>query len=177
MIAQDYHRKGLAEAIAALARIQDKRLVLLVVGKQDPSAYRKLAQRQGVGDRVFFAGKTADPYAFYRSADMFVLPTRHDPCSLVVLEALAMGVPVISTIFNGACEIMEGGRHGFVLPDPADISALADSFRALLDDSARAAMSQECLGLRPRLAYDRHLDELMKIYERAVRRKSKNHVK
>jgi len=56
-----------------------------------------------------------DPYAFYRAADFFVLPTRHDPCSSSWLEALAMGLPVISTIFNGACEIMIDGVHGFVL--------------------------------------------------------------
>ena len=115
MIAQDFARKGLREAIAALAVTQDPKLVLLAVGKQDPSSYRKLAAERGVSDRVIFAGSTTDPFAFYRAADFFVLPTRHDPCSLVVLEAIAMGVPVISTVFNGACEIMSDGKHGFVL--------------------------------------------------------------
>jgi UDP-glucose:(heptosyl)LPS alpha-1,3-glucosyltransferase len=164
MIAQDYHRKGLAEAIAAMARVQDKRLALLVVGKQNPASYRKLAQKLGVADRVIFAGKTADPYAFYRAADFFILPTRHDPCSLVVLEALTMGVPVISTIFNGACEIMENEKHGFVLSDPAEIAALAKSIGAMLDDGARRGMARECLALRPTLAYERHVDRLEEIY-------------
>ena len=77
---------------------------------------------------------------------------------------LAMGLPVISTVFNGACEIMENGRHGFVLSDPADISALADSFRAMLDDESRSTMADACLALRPRLAYERHVEELERIY-------------
>jgi UDP-glucose:(heptosyl)LPS alpha-1,3-glucosyltransferase len=164
MIAQDFRRKGLAEAVEAVARIKDQRLILLVVGKQNPTPYQKLAAKHGVANRVLFAGTTNDPYAFYRSADLFVLPTRHDPCSLVVLEALAMGVPVISTKFNGACEIMEEGRHGCVLPDPNNISALTDALNKLLDDELRKRMSDACRALRPRLAYDRHLDELLRIY-------------
>ena len=165
MIAQDFQRKGLAEAIGALARLEDRRLVLAVVGKQKPGAYRRLARRLGVADRVVFNGPTTSPFDFYRAADFFVLPTRHDPCSLVVLEALAMGLPVISTAFNGACEIMVEGRHGFVLPDPADLTALAEAMRQLLDPAARQAISQACLALRPRLAYRHHLDELLRIYD------------
>jgi UDP-glucose:(heptosyl)LPS alpha-1,3-glucosyltransferase len=165
MIAQDFHRKGLAEAIGALAAAKDDRLALLVVGKQNPASYRRLAERLGVADRVIFAGTTDDPYAYYRAADFFILPTRHDPCSLVVLEALAMGLPVISTIFNGACEIMENQKQGFVLSDPADLNASAHAMKSMLDDASRAAMARECLALRPRLAYDRHLDDLLATYE------------
>ena len=164
IIAQDFSRKGLREAIMATARVKDPRLVLLVVGKEDPAGYRKLAAEQQVADRVVFAGPTADPYSFYRAADFFVLPTRHDPCSLVVLEALAMGLPVISTVFNGACEIMADSRHGYVLSDPTDINALAAAMNRVLDSSLRHGMSEACLELRPKLSYDRHLDQLLQIY-------------
>jgi len=93
-----------------------------------------------------------------------VLPTRHDPCSLVVLEALAMGVPVISTVFNGACEIMHDGQEGFVLDDPGDIPALAEAMTRLMDTEFRAAMSRACLELRPALAYEKHVERLLGIY-------------
>lgn len=170
IIAQDYERKGLREAIRALAITGDPRLRLLVVGKQDPAAYAALAKELGVGDRVVFHPPTASPQAFYREADFFVLPTKHDPCSLVVLEALAMGLPVISTTFNGACEIMDHGTHGFVLSDPLDVDALAGAMRDLCDDERRREMSVACLALRPRLAYGHHLDELTAIYERVIAR-------
>jgi len=166
MIAQDFARKGLREAIMSVARVGDPRLVLLVVGKQDPTPYRKLARREGVADGVVFAGPTTDPYAFYRAADFFVLPTRHDPCSLVVLEALAMGLPVISTVFNGACEAMANRTHGLVLSDPADVSALAAAIQAMLDDDRRSAMSRACIQLRPALSCEHHVDELLRIYPR-----------
>lgn len=166
MIAQDFARKGLREAILALSKVEDERLVLLVVGKQNPAAYQRLAVEREVGRRVIFAGSTTDPYSFYRAADFFLLPTRHDPCSLVVLEALAMGLPVISTAMNGACEIMTSGKQGFVLPDPSDVHALSDVLVKMLGPGTRAAMSSSALALRPRLAYQHHLDELLQIYVR-----------
>lgn len=168
MIAQDFERKGLPEAIVAISRVGDPRVVLLVAGKEDPARYRYLAGQEGIGDRVVFAGPTSDPYAFYRAADFFILPTRHDPCSLVVLEALAMGLPVISTVFNGACEAMTSETHGLVLRDPKDIPALAAAIRTLLDNDRRNAMSSACLQLRPALSYEHHLDELLRIYRRVL---------
>jgi hypothetical protein len=74
-----------------------------------------------------------------RMADFFVLPTRHDPCSLVVLESLAMGVPVISTRFNGASEIMTDGVHGYVLPEPRDVRAIAGAITKMMDAPRRGA--------------------------------------
>jgi UDP-glucose:(heptosyl)LPS alpha-1,3-glucosyltransferase len=168
IVAQDFKRKGLQPAIEALARVADGRLVLLVVGKPDPRAYRDLAAKLGVTPRVVFAGATSDTYPFYRAADCFVLPTYHDPCSLVVLEALAMGLPTVTTLQNGAHEVMAEGVHGFVLPDPADADALADRMRRLLDDAARQRMSDACLALRPRLSYEHHLDQLEALYRSTV---------
>ncbi|MFI5380029.1 MAG: glycosyltransferase family 4 protein [Tepidisphaerales bacterium] len=169
MIAQDFERKGLAEAIEAVAKVGDERLRLVVVGRPDPSAYRRLAERLGVAGRVVFAGSTDRPADFYRAADFFVLPTRHDPCSLVVLEALAMGLPVISTVCNGACEAMAGGTHGFVLGDPADVPALADAMRQLLDRSVRQSMRQACLDLRGSISQEQHVRRMVAIYEEIVR--------
>jgi UDP-glucose:(heptosyl)LPS alpha-1,3-glucosyltransferase len=164
IIAQDFERKGLAEAIRALAQL-DPRPALVVVGKEDPSAYRALARELGVESELRFAGQTTDPYAFYAAADFFVLPTRHDPCSLVVLEALAMGIPVISTKQNGACEIMRNGVHGFVLESADDKQGLVEAMRAMMQSEARNKMRAACLQLRNELAYETHLDRLMAIYQ------------
>jgi UDP-glucose:(heptosyl)LPS alpha-1,3-glucosyltransferase len=164
MVAQDFERKGLREAIAALAQLAEKRLVLLVVGKPDPRSYRQMARELNVTEQVLFAGATSDPYPFYAAADFFVLPTRHDPCSLVVLEALAMGLPVISTMQNGACEIMTPGEHGFVLESADDREGLIAAMRALCDEAVRTRMRGNCLALRPKLAYGAHLEALLNVY-------------
>lgn len=165
MVAQDFGRKGLAETIMALGQIQQRNLYLLVAGKDNIEPFKRTAIRNGVDARVKFAGGTTDVYSFYAAADFFVLPTRHDPCSLVVLEALAMGVPVISTKQNGACEIMTPGVHGFVLPSADDAPGLTHAMKELCDPVVRGQMKQACLTLRPRLAQEAHLDALCAIYE------------
>ncbi len=165
MVAQDFGRKGLAEAIMALGQIHQRNLYLLVAGKDNIEPFKRTAIRNGVDTRVKFAGGTTDVYSFYAAADFFVLPTRHDPCSLVVLEALAMGLPVISTKQNGACEIMTQGVHGFVLPSAEDRPGLVHAMNELCNPAVRSQMKQACLTLRPRLAQDAHLDALCAIYE------------
>ena len=147
-------------------------LILLVAGKPDPAKYRQLAKSLGVADRVLFAGQVSDPVAFYQAADFFVLPTRFDPCSLVVLEALAMGLPVISTTKNGACEIMRDGQHGRVLSDPGDIPALAEAMRQMMDVNHRHALSSACLKLRPQLSQDAHVDRLQTVYEGILKKRT-----
>ncbi len=101
-----------------------------------------------------------------------MLPTRHDSCSLVVLEALAMGLPVISTVFNGACEIMTDGTHGYVLANPADVRALTEAMRQFLDPAKRQAMHEACLALRPSLSFDAHMDRLEEIYRDRIARRA-----
>jgi UDP-glucose:(heptosyl)LPS alpha-1,3-glucosyltransferase len=172
MIAQDFARKGLREAILALRELADVPVTLVVVGRGDAGPYQRLARQARVSSHVVFAGPTADPYPFYRAADLFVLPTRHDPCSLVVLEALAMGVPVVSTVFNGACEIMTDGVHGRVLKDPGDVGALATAMRDLMDEQTRRSAREACLKLRPRLSFDAHVDRLLSIYEQTAKQPS-----
>jgi UDP-glucose:(heptosyl)LPS alpha-1,3-glucosyltransferase len=168
MIAQDFERKGLAQAIKALAQVPDPRLRLTVVGRPDPARYQRLAQSLGVADRVLFPGPTPNPRQAYAAADFFILPTRHDPCSLVVLEALAMGLPVITTRQNGASEIMTDGVHGFVLNSFDDLGGLADAFRQLSDPQTRFAMVSSCLGLRQVLSHGAHIESLERIYARVL---------
>lgn len=165
MVAQDFGRKGLSETIMALGQIHQPNLNLLVAGKDNIEPFKRNAIRNGVDARVKFAGGTNDVHSFYAAADFFVLPTRHDPCSLVVLEALAMGVPIISTKQNGACEIMTPGVHGFVLPSADDASGLTHAMKELCNPALREQMKQACLTLRPRLAQEAHLDALCPIYE------------
>ena len=169
IVAQDFARKGVAEAMRAMAVVRQKGvdLKLLVVGSGDVTFYKRLATRNGVGEHVIFTGHTDDVYGAYAAADFFVLPTRHDPCSLVVLEALAMGVPVISTKQNGATEIMTDGVHGSVLPSATDIPGLSTAMQKWSDPATRTTAREACLALRPKLSYETHLDELLAIYDRA----------
>lgn len=165
MLAQDPVRKGLPQAIEALARLDDKSVYLLAAGGFDPYGMESLAQWHKVADRVIFTGATRRPAEMYSAADFLVLPTRHDPCSLVVLEALAMGLPVITSRRNGAAEAMVDGQHGYVLENHADVAALSIAMRAMTHPQRRAEMSQACLALRPALSQEQHVQRLLEIYQ------------
>jgi UDP-glucose:(heptosyl)LPS alpha-1,3-glucosyltransferase len=162
IIAQDFERKGVPQAIEAVKVVNSgksstqPRLRLMVVGKEHAA---------GVEGDVTYAGETSKIKEIYEAADFFILPTRHDPCSLVVLEALAMGLPVITTRQNGASEIMTDDREGFVLEESRNVPLLAEKMRQLLDPQLRKRMSDAALALRPRLSQEEHVNKLLEIYQ------------
>lgn len=168
IVAQDFERKGVREVMAAVGALNGP--VLVVVGKPDAAPYRRLARAKGWADRILFAGPTDDVCAFYAAADLFALPTRRDPCSLVALEALAMGVPTITTRQNGASEIMADGVHGAVLDEPSDVAVLQSAILHFLDPEENRAARAACLALRPTLAYERHLEALEAVYKSVATR-------
>jgi len=108
---------------------------LLVCGSDRDGRYRRLARRLGLGDRVRFLGFVDDVRECFAGVDVFVLPTFYDACSLVVLEALAAGVPVVTTRSNGASELVSDGVDGFIIDSPWDSPALSNRLRRLASDA------------------------------------------
>ena len=103
--------------------------------------------------------------------DFFVLPTYYDPCSLVVFEALACGLPVITTRCNGAGELISEGREGFVVDRPDDVEALASALERMTDDASRAAMSARATRLGREQSFDRHVARLVELFEEVAAEK------
>lgn len=120
-VGSGFARKGLAAAIAALARSKNPSFWLVVAGR-DRSARRfeRQAERAGVSDRVRFLGGVEDVRPVYAAADCFILPSRYDPFPNTALEALAMGLPSIVSSSTGAAEILEGAAGWVCRPDDAD---------------------------------------------------------
>jgi UDP-glucose:(heptosyl)LPS alpha-1,3-glucosyltransferase len=115
-------------------------LRLLVVGKGDVRKFGRQAHALGIGDRVAFAGPVnTDIERIYLGSDIFILLSRFDTFGLVVLEAMAAGLPVIVSRQVGAKDVVDEGSSGFVV-DGADPAAAADRMRRLTDPSTRAAM-------------------------------------
>jgi UDP-glucose:(heptosyl)LPS alpha-1,3-glucosyltransferase len=125
-----FHRKGLATAIRAVARIPGARLV--VVGRDAHAAqYERLAEREGVS--LELQGPRHDPEAILPDFDVLVLPTRYDPFANATLEALACGVPVITSARNGAAAVLP--EPWMVVADADDAAAFALALeRALHSD-------------------------------------------
>jgi UDP-glucose:(heptosyl)LPS alpha-1,3-glucosyltransferase len=144
LVGSGYARKGVATAIRALARLP-RAARLVVVGKDKSMArYHRLAQRAGVAERVLFAGPQQDPRRFLGAADAFVLPTLYDPLSNAVLEALACGLPVVTSTRCGAGELVVEHAAGWTC-EATDDAAFAERMRALLDPGERARRSAGAL--------------------------------
>jgi len=169
-VGHNFALKGLKPLLAALgARLQRARdsrpIHLLVCGSGETSAYRRLANRLGLFDTVHFLGFHPEVEACYWSSDFFVQPTYYDPCSLVVMEALVCGLPVITTAQNGASELMADGREGYILTTPDAQSELIAALDHLTDDAARRAMSDQAARLGRKQTFDAHVARLLAIFE------------
>lgn len=167
-VANNWRLKGLFPLLQALARLRQRRQGeaprLLVVGRGKERRWRRLAARAGIGDLVDFTGASQAIEEFYGAADLLVHPTFYDPCANVCLEALASGLPVITTACNGAAELMTDGVEGRVIAEPGDSAALAESIEELLDVSRRRRASIAARALAERHSLTDHVAQLLDLY-------------
>jgi len=131
-VANELHRKGFGEALAAIADVRDDRLSLHLIGRAPPTRYRAILGRLGLAQSVHYHGATDDVGWWLAGADLLLLPTQYEPFGLVIVEALASGVPVITTSVAGAAEAVQHGRTGLIQDDPYDVSELASLIRTAI---------------------------------------------
>ncbi len=133
-------RKNLDGVLRALAEVPD--LALAVVGDERGGPFPAMARALGVEDRVRFLGHRRDVAALMRAADMFVFPTRYEPFGLVLLEAAASGLPVVTTRLAGAGRLLEDGA-AILLDDPGAHGELVRAMHDLAEDpSLRRRMGE-----------------------------------
>lgn len=171
-VAMNYRLKGLEPLLRAVGRLRDRsRFRLAVVGHPDAAAYQRQARRLGIAAAVRFLGFTADPRNAYFAADLLVHPTFYDPCSLVVAEAQACGLPVVTTVNNGAAELLDPPADGLVIRDPHDDAELASALGHFLDPVNRQSAARAAFRAAQRWTFDQHYRRLMELLGEAVRRK------
>jgi UDP-glucose:(heptosyl)LPS alpha-1,3-glucosyltransferase len=176
-VGHNFALKGLVPLLRALkARPHEsaRPIHLLVGGGGKTGPYRRLARSLGIDTSVHFLGFHPDIRECYASSDFFVLPTYYDPCSLVVLEALAFGLPVITTLNNGASELMTDGVHGYVLNSPDGTGELVRALDHMTDDRKRAAMSAEAAKLGQEQTFDRHVEGLISVFQEVAASKARH---
>jgi len=132
-------RKGLLSAIEAMALCRDSKMRLLVAGRGNVKPYKTKRLWFWREDPLRFLGEVADMLPVYAAADIFILPTIYDPFSNACLEALACGLPVITTRSNGFSEVIQNGVHGSVVDHEGNLLALRDAILHWSDPARRAA--------------------------------------
>jgi UDP-glucose:(heptosyl)LPS alpha-1,3-glucosyltransferase len=174
----NYRLKGLEPLLHALARLPAGSLHLLIAGKPQTAAFERLAARLGIAEQVHFLGYCADMRDAYRAADFLVHPTFYDPCSNVVLEALACGLPVVTSRHNGAAELLHATgadparrAEGYVIDDPHDHARLAWCLEQLLDPARRAACAAAARRTGAGWTFEAHYRALVGVLTEAAGRK------
>jgi UDP-glucose:(heptosyl)LPS alpha-1,3-glucosyltransferase len=168
LVGSDYARKGVATAIRALRRLPATARLAIVGRDKAPQRYARLAQRIGVADRVIFVGPRKDPRPYLGAADAFVLPTIYDPLSNAVLEALACGLPVVTSERCGAGELVLQHDAGF-LCDAMDNAAFADRMRRLLEPPERERMSANAIAAVADLTSENMTTRMLALYDALLR--------
>ncbi|MCA2997850.1 MAG: glycosyltransferase family 4 protein [Rhodocyclaceae bacterium] len=147
-VGSGFERKGLIGFLMGLAdqsghaRLTRESVRGIVVGHdKHMTRFQSFADQLGLSDRVVFVGGVNDVRPFYAAADIFVLPTLYDPLPNACLEAMACGLPVITSTASGAAELITNGVEGFVV-DALDTPAIADAIEA----SLASAMSGNQMG-------------------------------
>ena len=165
-VSNNFRMKGLGFLMKALARIKGEghsSFKLLILGRDRPKTYLRLARKLGLSEEVAFAGSTDEPEKYYGAADLLVHPTFYDACSLTVLEALASGIPVITTLSNGASGVIRS-EEGRVIRDPKNSEELKEAIRYFLESEAkRSPLLQE--GKKMEHYSDRvNFDQMMRVF-------------
>lgn len=163
-----YDRKGLDVALRALALMKHA-AQLRAVGEGDRARYARLAADLGVSDRVVLEPPRDDIAEVFRSADAFVFPTRYEPFGMVIAEAMASGLPVVTTAAAGAADLITDGVSGRVIADAEDAVAIAAALDGVLGDgSARQAMGRAARKAVRGISWDAVAEQTMAVYRAAL---------
>ena len=163
-----WERKGLFFAIQAMALSKNTKLRLLVAGRGNETLYKTRRVRFWRDEPVHFLGEVTDMLPLYAAADVFILPTIYDPFSNACLEALACGLPVITTKSNGFSEIVTDGVHGSIIDESTNLIHLRDAIRFWSDSSHRAAARSSTIKRASQFDISKNVEQTLEILVQAA---------
>lgn len=159
-----FKRKGLKYVLEALKNIGNAKL--MIVGKGDIDKFKSKAEELSVLDRCRFVGPVREVEKYYAAADVFVFPSIYDPCANVTLEAMASGLPVITTEDNGASGVIENGKNGFILNRPDNIEKMTKHIRRLEKNDLRKSFSENASDKMKTHSKEDNYQKLLDLYIR-----------
>jgi glycosyltransferase involved in cell wall biosynthesis len=151
-VGNEFDRKGVQTIIEALPSLQNISLEVHIAGDDDPAPFVRRARELDVCDRLRFLGRVPAPEQLFMTADALVFPTHYEPFGMVIIEAMAAGIPVITSRTAGAVEDLTDGVHGLYLDDPYSSGELSRRIRLLLED----ATLRETLSRNGRMVAERY---------------------
>ncbi len=158
-------KKGASASLQALARVPGLRLVF--VSPTPAGRWEAEARSLGVRERVIFCAETSSVERSYAAADLFLFPTFHDAFGMVITEAMASGLPVITSRAAGASELIDEDVNGLVVEPAWDVPRLAELLQQLAADPARrATLGAAARAKVEQYTWDRVAEETLRVYRR-----------
>jgi len=174
-MAYDLRKKGIQYLVEAAAKLRDwmgaGRFGVVVVGGLPSPALSRMVDRFRLKDTMAFVGSTREPERYYAACDVFVLPTFYDACSLVVFEAMAAGLPAITTASNGAAGIIVQGKNGMVIQQAQDTDKLVEAMRRFLDPEALKSASEAARQTASLFTREANHREMLEIFREATEKR------
>ncbi len=170
LIGNDWKSKGLPCLLKAVGHLRDPNFSILVVGRDNPAPFLEAIQQHGMSDRVQFLSPRPEVEVYYAAADTYSSPTLEDSFGLPAAEAMACGLPVITSSAAGVSEIIHSGENGFVLEQPEDFMTLSDILRRLKENPPlRDAIAEKAAVTARELTWDNTAAHIRAAWEQARR--------
>jgi UDP-glucose:(heptosyl)LPS alpha-1,3-glucosyltransferase len=174
LAAHNFRLKGVPELLRVAARLVANRrpVHVAIAGGKHLDKWQRTAARMGLENRSSFLGAVPDLVPYYAAADAYVHPTYYDPCSLVLLEAAASGLPIVTTLrHNGAAELFREGAEILTANDPTQHDVLYEHVDALFGDCLRTRLGAAARTVALMHSFDNNVDEILRLYDDRVKRR------
>jgi UDP-glucose:(heptosyl)LPS alpha-1,3-glucosyltransferase len=175
IVANNFQLKGISTLLRALALLRARNLPmrLLIVGGKRLGSWQRMAERLGVAAAVQFVGPVENTLPYYAAADIYAHPTIYDTCSLVVLEAAACGLPIVTTQCNGAAELLHDGVDCLLFANPGDAEQLAGRVQELTDPAARRMIGEAARRTALQHTFDKNVSNILVLYEEVMENRAR----
>jgi UDP-glucose:(heptosyl)LPS alpha-1,3-glucosyltransferase len=162
-VANEWERKGLMPLLEAVALLRDRRVHVVAAGRLPAAMVLGRSQKLGIADRVHVVGPSGGVNRWFGMADVFALPTVYEAWGMVIIEALASGLPVLTSRCSGASVAVQEALNGVLLENPVDIQEIRRGFESL-----RKGVAWEPAKIRASVA-EFEWDKILERYERILR--------
>jgi UDP-glucose:(heptosyl)LPS alpha-1,3-glucosyltransferase len=169
-VSNNFKLKRLDLVLEAMALLKNNRIRLFVIGADNHRTYQRWTINNSLGDQVLFLGPKRNIEKYYAASDIFVLPTLYDAFANVCLEAMACGLPIITSDSNGAADLIRDNENGYILKTQT-ADELAARIKALEDKSDRVRMGAAAAAEAASFTMEKHISEVLKLYDRVMNKK------
>jgi UDP-glucose:(heptosyl)LPS alpha-1,3-glucosyltransferase len=172
LVGNDWRVKGLETILRAMSVLRDLPILVIAAGDDSPDSLRETARSLGISERCRCERPREDVLDFYAAADLYVSPSHEDSFGLPVAEAMACGLPAITSILAGVSSLLHDGVDSFILRDPRDAKTLATMIRTLYEKAEwRSRMGQAAARASLEWTWDRNAAEVWELLRNTAAKK------